>query len=160
MTRTSRTRWGFYTFDRKTGLIDDVELLFPDTEDLELGDEFVIDLDKGEGYGLFLIPNAGEIGLDLSQYEDGGLAFRNFLTGKQASIYDRMAPHLVGEDGTPLPIPAFHALDVNTPTTGTCSIPPAASTPSNWSPTSSRAARGMTRRSAGLRGHVRDRPGI
>jgi hypothetical protein len=105
---------GFYTFDRKTGLIDDVQLLFPDTEDLELGEEFVIDLDKGEGYGLFLIPNAGEIGLDLSQFEDGGLEFRNFLTGKQASIYDRMAPQMIGEDGTPLPIPAFHALDVNT----------------------------------------------
>lgn len=105
---------GFYTFDRKTGLIDDVELLFPDTEDLKLGDEFVIDLDKGEGYGLFLIPNAGEIGLDLEQFEDGGLAFRNFLTGKQASIYDRMAPQVIGEDGTPLPIPALHALDVNT----------------------------------------------
>ena len=105
---------GFYTFDRKTGLIDDVELLFPDTEDLKQGDEFVIDLDKGEGYGLFLIPNAGEIGLDLDQFEDGGLAFRNFLTGKQASIYDRMAPQMIGEDGTPLPIAAFHALDVNT----------------------------------------------
>jgi hypothetical protein len=104
---------GFYTFDRKTGLIDDVELLFPDTEDLKQGDEFVIDLDKGEGYGLFLIPNAGEIGLDLDQFEDRGLAFRNFLTGKQASIYDRMAPQMIGEDGTPLPIAAFHALDVN-----------------------------------------------
>ena len=105
---------GFYTFDRKTGLIDDVEFLFPDTEDLELGDEFVIDLDKGEGYGLFLIPNAGEIGLDLSQFEDGSLEMRNFLTGKQASIYDRMAPQLIDEDGHVLPIPAFHALDVNT----------------------------------------------
>lgn len=110
----SENALGFYTFDRKTGLIDEVQLLFPDTEDLDRGEEFVIDLDKGQGYGLFLIPNAGEIGLDLSQFEDGGLALRNFLTGKQASIYDRMAPQLVGEDGTPLPIPAFHALDVNT----------------------------------------------
>ena len=39
---------------------------------------------------------------------------KNFLTGKQASIHDRLAPMLVDEDGTPLPIPAFHALDVNT----------------------------------------------
>ena len=105
---------GFYTFDRKTGLIDDVELLFPDTEDLGPGEEFVIDLDKGEGYGLFLVPKADEIGLDLSEFEDGGLEFRNFLTGKQASIYDRMAPQVVGEDGTPLPIAPLHALDVNT----------------------------------------------
>ena len=110
----SENAMGFYTFDRKTGLIDDVELLFPDPEDLKAGDEFVIDLDKGEGYGLFLIPNAGEIGLDLSQFEDGGLEFRNFLTGGQASIYDRMATQVVAEDGTVLPIPVFHALDVNT----------------------------------------------
>jgi hypothetical protein len=63
---------------------------------------------------LFLIPNGAEIGLDLSAFEDGGLEMKNFLTGKQASIHDRLAPLLVDEDGTPLPIPAFHALDVNT----------------------------------------------
>ena len=105
---------GFYTFDRKTGLIDDVDILFGDTDDLKAGDDFVMELDKGQGYGLFLVPNAGEIGLDLSEFEDGGLEFRNFLTGKQASIYDRMAPQVVDEDGNVLPIPAFHALDVNT----------------------------------------------
>ncbi|HET6161563.1 MAG TPA: hypothetical protein VFE34_24695 [Dongiaceae bacterium] len=105
---------GFYTFDRSTGLIDDVDILFRGTDDLESGQEFVTHLDKGEGYGLFLVPNGAEIGLDLSAFEDGGLEMRNFLTGNQASIYDRMAPQLVDEDGTVLPIPAFHALDVNT----------------------------------------------
>jgi len=105
---------GVYTFDRKTGLIDDVDILFGDTDDIKAGDEFVVELDKGQGYGLFVVPNGGDIGLDLSDFEGGGLEMRNFLTGKQASIYDRMAPQLVDEDGNVLPIPTFHALDVNT----------------------------------------------
>jgi hypothetical protein len=105
---------GVYTFDRKTGLIDDVDILFPETDDLASGEEFVINLEKGEGYGLFLVPNGAEVGLDLSEFEGGGLEFRNFLTGKQANIHDRMAPQVVGEDGTVLPVSAFHALDVNT----------------------------------------------
>lgn len=104
---------GFYTFDRKTGLIDDVQILFPGTEDLVAGEEFVIELDEGEGYGLFLVPNGAEVGLDLSEFEDGGLGMKDFLTGEQASIYDRMAPQLVDEDGNVLPIPVFHAVDVN-----------------------------------------------
>ena len=52
--------------------------------------------------------------MDLSAFEDGGLEMKNFLTGKQASIHDGLAPVLVDEDGTALPIPAFHALDVKT----------------------------------------------
>ena len=110
----SNNALGVYTFNRKTGLIDDVQILFPEADELETGDAFTIDLDKGEGYGLFLIPNGAEIGLDLSAFEDGGLEMKNFLTGRQASIHDRLAPILVDESGTALPIPAFHALDVNT----------------------------------------------
>jgi hypothetical protein len=109
----SNNALGIYTFDRKTGLIDDVEILFPEADELEAGEEFVIDLGKDEGYGLFLVPNGAEIGLDLSEFEDGGLEMKNFLTGKQASIYDRMAPQLVDDEGNVLPITAFHALDVN-----------------------------------------------
>jgi hypothetical protein len=105
---------GVYTFDRETGLIDDVDILFPETEGLVFGEEFVVTLDKGEGYGLFLVPNGAEIGLDLSEFEDGGLEMRNFLTGKQASIHDRLAPQVVAEDGTVLPVPVFHALDTKT----------------------------------------------
>ncbi len=105
---------GVYTFDHKTGLIDDVRILIPEADEIDAGKEFVVDLNKGEGYGLFLVPNGAEIGLDLSEFEDGDLEMKNFLTGNQASIYDRMAPQLVGEDGTVLPIPAFHALDVDT----------------------------------------------
>ncbi|MEZ5829905.1 MAG: hypothetical protein R3D05_01850 [Dongiaceae bacterium] len=105
---------GVYTFDRETGLIDNVDILFPETDGLKSGQEFIVELDKGEGYGLFLVPNGGDIGLDLSDFEDGGLEMRNFLTGGQASIYDRMAPQLIDEDGNVLPIPAFHAIDVNT----------------------------------------------
>jgi len=109
----SNNALGVYTFDRKTGLIDDVEILFAEADDIDPGEEFVVELDKGEGYGLFLIPNGGEIGLDLSAFEDGGLEMKNFLTGKQANIRDGLAPLLVDEDGTALPIPAFHALDIN-----------------------------------------------
>ncbi len=109
----SNNALGVYTFNRKTGLIDDVQIRFPEAGEVETGEEFTIDLDKGEGYGLFLIPNGAEIGLDLSAFEDGGLEMKNFLTGKQASIHDRLAPILVDENGTALPIPAFHALDVN-----------------------------------------------
>jgi hypothetical protein len=109
----SNNALGVYTFNRKTGLIDDVQIRFPEAGKVETGEEFTIDLDKGEGYGLFLIPNGAEIGLDLSAFEDGGLEMKNFLTGKQASIHDRLAPILVDENGTALPIPAFHALDVN-----------------------------------------------
>lgn len=108
----SNNALGVYTFDRKTGLIDDVDILFPETDDLAFGEEFVVDLDKGEGFGLFLVPNGAEIGLDLSEFQDGGLEFRNFLTGEQASIHDRQAPQVVAEDGTVLPIPAFHAIDL------------------------------------------------
>ena len=152
---------GFYTFDRKTGLIDDVEILFPEADEIAPGEEFVLNLDKGEGYGLFLIPNGAEIGLDLSAFEDGGLEMKNFLTGKQASIYDRLAPLLVDEDGTALPIPAFHALDVNTrddwnllnPAGGIHAVE-----------LGIRHARGqpLGRQggSARLRGHVRERPGV
>jgi len=110
----SNNALGVYTFDRKTGLIDDVQILFPEADELEMGEEFTIELDKGEGYGLFLVPNGAEIGLDLSAFEDGGLEMKSFLTGQQASIHDRLAPILVDESGTALPIPAFHALDVNT----------------------------------------------
>lgn len=110
----SNNALGIYTFDRKTGLIDDVQILFAEGDEIETGEEYTIDLGKGEGYGLFLIPNGAEIGLDLSAFEDGGLEMKNFLTGKQASIHDRLAPLLVDENGTALPISAFHALDVNT----------------------------------------------
>jgi hypothetical protein len=110
----SNNALGVYTFDRKSGLIDDVQVLFPDADEVELGDAFMIELDAGEGYGLFLIPDGAEIGLDLSAFEDGGLEMKNFLTGKQASIHDRLAPILVDENGTALPIAAFHALDINT----------------------------------------------
>jgi hypothetical protein len=110
----SNNALGVYTFDHKSGRIDDVQVLFPEADEVELGEEFTIELDTGEGYGLFLIPNGAEIGLDLSAFEEGGLEMKNFLTGKQASIHDRLAPILVDESGTALPIAAFHALDVNT----------------------------------------------
>ena len=110
----SNNALGVSTFHRETGLIDDVQILFADADEIETGEAFTIDLDKGEGYGLFLIPNGAEVGLDLSAFEDGGLEMKNFLTGRQASIHDRLAPILVDENGTALPIPAFHALDVNT----------------------------------------------
>jgi len=110
----SNNALGVYTFDLETGLIDDVSILFPEADELDAGDDFVVNLDSGEGFGLFLVPDGGDLGINLSKFEDGGLEFRNFASGGQASIYDGLAPLLVDEDGTVLPIPAFHALDVNT----------------------------------------------
>jgi hypothetical protein len=60
------------------------------------------------------VPDGGELGIDLSKFDDGDLEMQNFASGAQASIYDGLAPLLVEADGTVLPIPAFHALDVNT----------------------------------------------
>jgi hypothetical protein len=44
----SNNALGVYTFDRKTGLIDDVQILFPEAGEVALGDAFKFELDINE----------------------------------------------------------------------------------------------------------------
>jgi len=101
---------GAYIFDIATGEIGEGRILFESTEDLEFGDQIAVEVGEGEGLGLFLIPNVEDFSLDLSGFEDGGLFFRNFLTGDTATLSDVLSPLVTDAAGTVLPIQAFHAL--------------------------------------------------
>ncbi len=100
---------GAYTFDLETGEIGEAWIILAEIDPDDLGSIF-LNLEAGLGLGLFLVPNADEVGLNLSKFEDGGLFFVNMLTGEAATLGDGMAPMIVDEDGQPLPIQAFHAL--------------------------------------------------
>ncbi len=110
----SNNALGVYTYDLSSGIIEDVRFLFTDADEVAAGTDFFIDLDAGEGFGLFLVPDGGDLGLDLGKYEDGGLSLINFTTHQAANINDGLAPLFAGKHGTILPIPGFHALDTNT----------------------------------------------
>ena len=104
---------GAYTFDPATGEIGEGRILFPETDDLAAGASATVALEEGEGLGLFLVPDGAELGLDLADFEDGGLFFTNFLTGDPATLEDPLAPLVTdadGLDGEVLPITALHAL--------------------------------------------------
>jgi hypothetical protein len=104
---------GAYTFDAASGEIGEGRILFPATDDLAAGSAATVEVADGEGLGLFLVPDGGELGLDLSAFEDGGLFFTNFLSGEAATLGDRIAPLVTDEeglDGEVLPITALHAL--------------------------------------------------
>jgi Ca2+-binding RTX toxin-like protein len=51
-----------------------------------------------------------DFALDLSVFEEGGLYFRNMLTGEAANLGDSLAPLVTDEEGIALPIQTFHAL--------------------------------------------------
>jgi hypothetical protein len=101
---------GAYTFDLKTGEIGEARILYDSIEDGGWIKAAGVEVEEGEGLGLFLVPNGGDLGLDLSDFDDGGLFFVNFATGKAATINDGMAPLIVDSHRQPLPIQAFHAL--------------------------------------------------
>ncbi|RWM84150.1 MAG: hypothetical protein EOR84_33500 [Mesorhizobium sp.] len=117
---------GAYTFDTATGEIGEARILFADTEDVEAGTKATMAVAAGQSLGLFLIPDVEELGLELKDYEDGGLFFRNFTSGDvadvydgddattytpgPATIYDRVAPVVTDADGNLLPIRAFHSV--------------------------------------------------
>ena len=117
---------GAYFFDVATGEIGEGRILFANTEDAVAGDSVSIVVPAGQALGLFLVPNADELGIELEDYLDGGLFFRNFLDGQVAdiydgnpdtdftpgvaSIYDGIAPLVTDEDGNLLPILAYHAV--------------------------------------------------
>jgi hypothetical protein len=101
---------GAYVFDLATGEIGEGRILFDSTEDLEFGDQIAVEVEEGQGLGLFLIPDVEDFALDLSVFEEGGLYFRNMLTGEAANLGDSLAPLVTDEEGIALPIQTFHAL--------------------------------------------------
>lgn len=117
---------GAYTFDPVTGAIGEARILFTDTEDVEAGARATMEVAAGQSLGLFLIPDIEDIGIELEDFEDGGLFFRNFATGDvadlldgddattftpgPATIFDGIAPVVTDAEGNLLPIRAFHAV--------------------------------------------------
>jgi hypothetical protein len=101
---------GAYTFDLHSGRIREGMILYASSEEIEAGDSFALKVRDGKGLGLFAVADGGELGVDLSTYEDGGLFFRNILTGRKATIDDGLAPLVFDSDGTPLPIQPLHVV--------------------------------------------------
>ena len=117
---------GAYTFDPVTGAIGEARILFTDTEDVKAGARATMEVAAGQSLGLFLIPDTEEIGIELEDFEEGGLFFRNYATGDvadlhdgddattytpgPATIFDGIAPVVTDDEGNLLPIRAFHAV--------------------------------------------------
>jgi hypothetical protein len=105
---------GAYTFDAGTGEIGEGRILFAATDELAAGTTASVEVAEGEGLGVFLVPGGADLGLDLSEFEDGGLFFTDFLSGEAATLGDGLAPLVTGArglEGEVLPITALHALD-------------------------------------------------
>jgi hypothetical protein len=102
---------GAYAIDLGTGELAEARILFPATGDLGAGETIALEVGEGEALGLFLVPGGADLGLDLSEFEDGGLFFTNFLTGEAATLDAAMAPLVTDATGNVLPVPSFHALD-------------------------------------------------
>lgn len=100
---------GYYTFNPATGVIGEAQIIF-DGSSGDVGDSISIQVPTGQGVGFFLVPNSSELGLDLGQFDDGGLFLENMLTGQSAHITDGMAPVVTDENGNPLPISVFNVL--------------------------------------------------
>ena len=101
---------GAYQIDIETGALDQGRILFSSTKDLEPGASIELAVDDSKALGLFIVANPGELGLDLSKFEDGGLFFDNMLTGERATIEDGLATLVADGEGNAGPIQAFHAL--------------------------------------------------
>ena len=117
---------GAYTFDPVTGRIGEARMLFVDTEDVKAGARATMTVGAGKSLGLFLVPDIEELGVELEDFEDGGLFFRNFTAGDvadlydgddattytpgPASIFDGIAPVVTDDEGNLLPIRAFHSV--------------------------------------------------
>ena len=109
-----------------TGRIGEARILFVDTEDVKAGARATMTVAAGKSLGLFLIPDIEELGIELEDFEDGGLFFRNFTAGDvadlydgddattytpgPASIFDGIAPVVTDDEGNLLPIRAFHSV--------------------------------------------------
>jgi hypothetical protein len=94
---------GAYIIDLSSGELGEGRILFPATGDLEAGETIGVQVAEGEALGLFLVPDGADLGLNLSEFAEGGLFFTDFQTGEAATLTD--------DTGNVLPVPAFHALD-------------------------------------------------
>jgi Ca2+-binding RTX toxin-like protein len=120
------TAIGAYTFNISTGVIGEGRILFVDTEDMEAGATATMTVATGYALGLFLVPNADELGIELEDYLDGGLFFGNYASGNvadiydgdpnttytpgEATIYDGIAPVVMDAEGNLLPIQPYHSV--------------------------------------------------
>ena len=125
---------GAYQFSSCHKEIGEGRILFADTDGASSDDAAeAITVPHNAGLGLFMVPNGGELadlGLDLSEFEAGGLVFTNPLDFGTASLTDGLAPLVSAgalnfeapvnlpdfegeEEVLPLPIEVFHALDSN-----------------------------------------------
>ncbi len=101
---------GGYFFDSATGEIGEGRILFANTEDTAAGDSVTLDVPAGMSLGLFLIPGADDLGVELEDFAAGGLFFQNFATAGAANINDGLAPLITNAEGEYLPIRAFHTV--------------------------------------------------
>lgn len=101
---------GAYIFDPATGEIGEGRILFVDTEDTAPGDSVTVDVPPGMSLGLFLVPGADDLGVELEDFGDGGLFIRNFATGDAANIEDNLAPLVTDADGNLLPIQTLQSV--------------------------------------------------
>ncbi len=117
---------GAYTFNPVTGEIGEARVLFVDTGTARTGTKVTVTVPAGQSLGLFLIPDVDNLGVDLHDFADGGLFFRNLQTGSVADLYDGddattftpgpatifdgIAPVLTDAEGNLLPIRAFHSV--------------------------------------------------
>ncbi len=101
---------GAYLINAQTGEIGEGRILFAATDDLDAGASAAVEVAEGWALGLFAVADGADLGIDLEEFEDGGLFFRNFLTGEAATIEDGLAPLVTDGEGTPLPIQALHAI--------------------------------------------------
>ena len=123
---------GAYQFSNGQETLGEGKILFSDTGAVGSDEPSTpLEVPHNAGLGLFLVPDAGtlaELGLDLSQFEEGGLTFTNPLDFGEASLKDGLAPLVSAgalnfeapvalpefagdEEVLPLPIEVFHALD-------------------------------------------------
>lgn len=95
---------GAYAFDPATGAIGEARILFPDLSITPLGTSIRVDVPSGQVLSLFLVRGSDAIGIDLSQYESGGLHLTNIATGAPATMGDGFAPIVTDDGGAILPV--------------------------------------------------------
>jgi len=101
---------GAFVFDTESGEIGEGRMLFTDTDGAEAGDSVSICVEEGESLGVFIVADGANLGINLEEFESGGLFFGNFLTGETATVNDGLAPLVMNADGDALPIQALNAI--------------------------------------------------